>query len=109
MDDGERDLNPAEFVAAQAAGESWQLIDVREQWEYDLAHVEPSLLIPMSELHTRVQELEREQPVAVICHSGIRSAQVAAWLRHLGFRRVANISGGIDAWSLTVDGSIPRY
>ena len=109
MKDVDADLRPVEFVAATAAGEAWQLIDVREQWEYDLAHVETAVLMPMSELHTRVQELERELPVAVLCHSGIRSARVAAWLRNLGFARVANITGGIEAWSLTVDESIPRY
>ena len=109
MKDVDDDLRPAEFVAATAGGETWQLIDVREPWEYELAHVEAALLMPMSELHTRVQELEQDVPVAVLCHSGIRSARVAAWLRNLGFARVANITGGIDAWSVTVDESIPRY
>ncbi len=65
--------------------------------------------MPMSELHRRVGELEKSVPVAVLCHSGIRSAQVAGWLRQLGFTEVANVMGGIDAWSLTVDPRIPRY
>lgn len=109
MQDQESDLNPAEFVAATAAGEDWQLIDVREPWEHDIAAVEAAVLMPMSEIHMRVEELAREKPVAVLCHSGIRSARVAAWLKILGFARVANITGGIDAWSVTVDTSIPRY
>ena len=65
--------------------------------------------MPMSQIHTRVEELDKHVPIAVLCHSGIRSAQVAAWLRQLGFERVANITGGIDAWSVTVDPSVPRY
>lgn len=109
MRDAESDLSPADFVARSDAGETWQLIDVREPWETELACVQAATLMPMSEIHTRVEELDKQMPVAVLCHSGIRSAQVAAWLRHLGFERVANIAGGIDAWSVTVDASIPRY
>lgn len=109
MQTHETDLRPAEFVAATAAGEAWQLVDVRESWELDLASVASAVHMPMSEIHVRVQELARETPVAVLCHSGIRSAHVAAWLRIMGFARVANITGGIDAWSTTVDESIPRY
>ncbi len=109
MEDLESDLDPAEFVAATNAGELWQLIDVRESWEHEIARVDSAVLMPMSEIHSRVQELAPETPVAVLCHSGIRSARVAAWLKVLGFTRVANITGGIDAWSETVDDTIPRY
>lgn len=109
MQDLESDLHPAEFIAATHAGEDWQLVDVREPWEHHIANVDAAMLMPMSEIHARVQELAKQTPVAVLCHSGIRSARVAAWLRVLGFARVANITGGIDAWSLTVDESIPRY
>ncbi len=109
MRDADSDLTPRAFVARRNAGEAWQLIDVRERWEAVLACVDEATLMPMSEIHTRVQELEKAVPVAVLCHSGIRSAQVAGWLRQLGFDRVANITGGIDAWSVTVDQGIPRY
>lgn len=109
MRDANNDLTPEAFVARRNAGEAWQLIDVRERWEHGLAAVDYATLMPMSELHIRVQELAKAVPVAVLCHSGIRSAQVAGWLRQLGFDRVANISGGIDAWSVTVDKGIPRY
>ncbi len=109
MRDVESDLTPEAFVERKDAGEEWQLIDVRELWEHELASVSYATLMPMSEIHTRVQELEKALPVAVLCHSGIRSAQVAAWLRQLGFGPVANITGGIDLWSVTVDQEIPRY
>lgn len=109
MRHADSDLTPEAFVARRNAGESWQLIDVRERWEHGFANVAFATLMPMSEIHTRVQELEKAVPVAVLCHSGIRSAQVAGWLRQLGFGTVANITGGIDAWSVTVDDQIPRY
>jgi len=109
MGDATPDLSPAEFITRSDAGELWQLIDVREGWEVELARIETATPMPMSEIHSRVEELDKQVPIAVLCHSGIRSAQVAAWLRHLGFERVANITGGIDAWAATVDTSIPRY
>ncbi|MEM8816374.1 MAG: rhodanese-like domain-containing protein [Pseudomonadota bacterium] len=103
------DLSPRELLERQRAGESWQLLDVREAWEIEIAKVESAVTIRMSEIQGRMQELDSDVPVAVLCHSGIRSAQVAAWLKIAGFRRVANVTGGIDSWSLTVDASIPRY
>ena len=107
--DDKPDLSPSELLARQAAGERWQLLDVREPWEIGLASVDAAVCIPMGEIAARLSELDPKLPVAVLCHSGIRSAQVAAALRNTGFRRVANVTGGIDAWSLTVDPSIPRY
>jgi rhodanese-related sulfurtransferase len=109
MRESESDLTPKAFVSRRDAGETWQLIDVREHWEVALASVDGATVMPMSELHRRVGELEKSVPVAVLCHSGIRSAQVAGWLRQLGFAEVANVIGGIDAWSTTVDPRIPRY
>jgi rhodanese-related sulfurtransferase len=109
MRDSKSDLTPEALVSRRDAGEIWQIIDVREHWEVALARVEFATVMPMSEIHRRVAELEKSVPVAVLCHSGIRSAQVAGWLRQLGFAEVANITGGIDAWSVTVDPAIPRY
>jgi rhodanese-related sulfurtransferase len=109
MHDNAQDLTPAEYVERTVRGETWLLIDVREPWEHALASVAEAMLIPMGDVPARVEELDRSLPVAVLCHSGIRSAQVAGWLRYQGFDRVANIEGGIDAWSITVDASIPRY
>ncbi len=109
MRDRNSDLTPEAFLSRCNAGENWQLIDVRETWEIELASVTSAVVMPISEIHSRVEELDKTVPVAVLCHSGIRSAQVVGWLRQLGFAEVANITGGIDAWSLTVDPSIPRY
>lgn len=103
------ELEPAAFVERRLSGELWQLLDVREAWELELAGVPGAVHIPMSEVSGRHAELERDRPVAVLCHSGIRSARVAAYLLAQGYTRVANITGGIDAWSTQVDPSVPRY
>jgi rhodanese-related sulfurtransferase len=108
------EMAPADLVARCRAGELWQLLDVREPWEVAIACIKeadqmPTKNIPMSEIPARYTELQGSQPIAVLCHSGGRSARVAGFLVQQGFSRVANVSGGIDAWSSEVDSSIPRY
>ena len=103
------DITPAEFVGRRDSGELWQLLDVREAWEIDIASIEQTIDIPMAELPARVAELDASQSVAVVCHSGGRSSEVANYLEQSGFDHVANIVGGIDAWSVNIDDSIPRY
>jgi rhodanese-related sulfurtransferase len=102
-------LTPAEFMRRKAAGELWQLVDVREPWEIELASVAHTIHIPMGEIPSRHTELDPSKPVAVLCHSGGRSARVAAYLAQQGYPRVANIEGGIDAWAQHLDPGIPRY
>ncbi len=103
---------PAWLQAACADGQPL-LLDVREPAEWRLAtvHVEGAELLqmPMYSIPPRLHELDPARPVAVLCHHGGRSMQVAMFLLQRGFTRVANIAGGIDAWSLQVDPSIPRY
>ena len=85
------------------------LLDVRELAEYQIARIENSLLIPLGQLSNNLTKLAREQPLAVICHHGIRSQQAAEYLAFCGFSQVYNVSGGIDAWSLQCDKSVSRY
>ena len=89
------------------------VLDVREPDELQLAGIRPDgfelLVIPMNDIPARMAELEPERPVAVLCHRGARSQRVAMYLASNGFDTVANIAGGIDAWSLERDGSVPRY
>jgi rhodanese-related sulfurtransferase len=86
------------------------LLDVREPWEYQTAHIEPSTLIPMNDIPARAhQELDEESPILVLCHHGMRSLSVASWLRQQGFDKAQSVSGGIDAWSSTIDPTVPRY
>lgn len=84
------------------------LLDVREPWEFDLARIEGSELIPMSQLGTRFTELDPGAETVVICHHGNRSLYVARGLQHAGFEKVLNLEGGLDAYS-SVDESVPRY
>lgn len=104
-----KDIAPRDFVEHQAGDAGWQLLDVREDWECDIARVPDSISIPMGEIPARIGELDPGKPIAVLCHSGVRSARVAAFLADRGFETVANIAGGIDAWSTDVDAGIPRY
>ncbi len=103
------DLSPTELVERRDRGELWQILDVREPWEIEIANIPDTVAIPMEQILTRMDELDPLQPVAVLCHSGGRSAQVAAMLVQSGFTEVANIAGGIDAWSLELDSTLPRY
>lgn len=102
-------LTPAELLERRNSGELWRLLDVREPWEIRIASVSGAALIPMRELPGRLAELDTAEAVAILCHSGVRSAKVADWLVDSGFATVANVTGGIDAWSTEVDASIPRY
>ena len=86
------------------------LLDVREPWEYATAHIPNSTLIPMNDIPARAfNELDEDQPIAVLCHHGARSLSVANWLRQQGFGKAQSVSGGIDLWSRAIDPSIPRY
>lgn len=103
------EMSPQELYAALNADEAWQLLDVREDWEISIAAIAGSVNIPMAEIPARHTTLAQARPVAVICHSGVRSGKVADFLVQQGFERVANVIGGIEAWSLTVDSELPRY
>ena len=113
-----RELRGAELIerVAAAAGTAtppWLLLDVREPWECALASIRldgaASLALPIDEVPARLAELDPAQPVACICHHGVRSAQVVAFLERRGFGAVYNLAGGIDAWSAEVDPGVARY
>ena len=86
-----------------------RLLDVRTCEEYELAHIDGALLVPMNEIPARINELDPEANWVVVCHHGFRSMQVATWLVGQGFDGVTNLQGGIDRWSLEVDSNVPRY
>lgn len=92
-------------------GTDFLLLDCREQSEHDFVQIDQAVLIPMSELQTRVSELgsDHERHIVVHCHHGGRSLRVTNWLRGLGFANAQNMTGGIDAWSTQIDASKPRY
>lgn len=85
------------------------LIDVREPHEYEYCHIVGAQLKPLGEIMTWVKELNPEAEIICHCHTGVRSMQAARYLERLGFKNVHNLKGGIDAWSVLVDPSVPRY
>lgn len=96
-------------------GEAIQIVDVREDGELALARLPlPVVHLPLSRsqhwLESLDQQLDRDRPVLVLCHAGIRSWQMGCWLiQERGYGQVWNLEGGIDAWSVEVDGGVPRY
>jgi rhodanese-related sulfurtransferase len=102
------EISPAEFVARRERGDALTLLDVREQWELDIASVPGVVHIPMGEVAERVDELDRSHEVVVLCRSGRRSLEVARFLQQNGFKAV-NLAGGVLAWSRDLDATIPAY
>jgi len=92
-----------------ASGQPFTLLDVREPFEVEMANIDGANLIPLGELPARYGELDRTREIFVFCHSGMRSERAAEFLRSAGFSKVANVAGGIDAWSEEIDSNVPRY
>jgi len=105
------ELSAAAVQSMQARGDNFLLLDVRESDEFMRARIEGSMLIPLGELKDRLAEIQnwKERQVVVHCHHGGRSAKACQLLGDAGFIRVTNMTGGIEAWSLTVDADISRY
>ena len=106
-----RQIRPEVLAKKLAAGEPVYLLDVREPWEHATSRLPDSTLIPLGELPQRIDEVEPPAgaPVVVYCHHGIRSLSGAAILEAKGFPEAYSLAGGIDAWSLLVDPTVPRY
>jgi|TARA_B100001142_G_scaffold305478_1_gene334494 rhodanese-related sulfurtransferase len=99
-------LSPQEYLVLKNEDMNWQLLDVREPWEIEIAHISGSLNIPINEINMRMNEIDKNYSIAVICHSGIRSAKVADILLENSFHKVANIEGGIHEWAENLDRSV---
>ncbi len=106
-----QEVSAADVAAAKERGDRFLLLDVREPAEWETARIEGATLIPLGELEARIGELAewREGRIVAQCHHGGRSAAACRVLAAHGFGDVANLVGGIEAWSLTVDPSVPRY
>lgn len=100
----------AKVAAVRLAGENPPvLLDVREDQELAIVAIDGAQHIPMGDIPSRLTELDPDASIICLCHHGMRSAQVAGFLVQQGFSKVANLSGGIDAWAAVVDESMPRY
>ena len=104
-------LTPGELARwrEDATREPPVLVDVREPWEFELARIEGSLLVPLGQLPSRVDELPRDRPLVLVCHTGRRSQNAAMFLAQSGFADVQNLSGGVERWAVEVDPSMRRY
>lgn len=106
------EITPAEVRRMLEAGENVRLIDVREPFEYQIAHLEGAALIPVNYVPAQLGALESQADDATLviyCHHGIRSLNVTAWLRQQGVANCMSMAGGIDRWSLEIDPATPRY
>jgi rhodanese-related sulfurtransferase len=105
---GLSEIDPIDLKRRLGKGERPLIVDVREPWEIATASIASTLNIPMGDIPSRLSELDRDRETVVMCHHGVRSAQVAMYLSRQGFERVLNLAGGINAWS-EIDPSVPRY
>lgn len=104
------EISATELKQRLDSGDDIQIIDVREQKEYDVARIPNSILIPLGQVISRVAEIDPDRDTVVHCKMGVRSARAIEALRHAGFSgNLTNLKGGITAWSNEVDPSVPKY
>src|SRR5262245_25445232 len=104
-----REISVQELEARRRRGENPLVLDVREDWELQLASIPGVVHGPMNQIPARLAEMSREAETIVMCHAGGRSMRVAQFLVNQGFSNVANLTGGISAWSQSVDATVPQY
>ena len=102
-------ISPKEFAERLEKDEDLRFIDVREPQEFEIARIEKAELLPLSRFNEWIDTLKRDEEIVVMCHHGIRSANVCMFLVREGFEKVFNLDGGIDLWSMKIDENIPRY
>lgn len=98
-----------ELKAKQDAQEKFRLIDVREPDEYRICSIPGAELKPLGQIPQWMQGLDKSEEIILQCHHGMRSQQACFFLAKNGFTKVKNLTGGIDAWSVQIDPSVPRY
>ena len=103
------EIMPREVKQRLDKGEKLYLVDVREPQEYAICHIEGSVLIPMNTVPANLQKLDTDEEVICFCHHGMRSMNVANWLRAQGVKSAKSMAGGIDRWSVEIDPKVPRY
>jgi len=106
----EYEITVTELKKLRDGGSEFTLLDVRELWEFQTAQIAGSKHMPMGDVPARFQqELDPDDHIVVVCHHGVRSMNVTAWLRQQGFERAQSLGGGIDRWSREIDPSVPLY
>ena len=102
-------LTATQLKAKIDNGDTPVLLDVREDWEYDICHLPDSLNISMGNIQQVLKQLSPAAETVVICHHGMRSYQVASYLEQNGFSNTINLEGGVDDWAKTIDPNMPQY
>jgi len=103
------EIAPKEVKERLDRGEKLLLVDVREPQEYAICRIEGATLVPMGMIPANLQKLDVDEDVICYCHHGMRSLDVANWLRSKGVNGAKSMTGGIDRWSIEIDPSVPRY
>lgn len=104
------EITSEELKSLRDVGEELTVLDVREPWEVEVARIADSKHIAMGDIPARFnQELDPDDHIVVLCHHGVRSMNVTAWLRQQGFEKVQSLQGGIDRWARQIDPSVPVY
>jgi rhodanese-related sulfurtransferase len=102
-------ITVSELKARLDAGEDIDIVDVREGWELMQSRLENIIHIPMDQIPDNAEQIAKDKPVVILCHTGRRSAQVTQWLAMQGYDNVINLAGGIAAWSREIDPDVPQY
>jgi rhodanese-related sulfurtransferase len=103
------EISPLETKQRLDRSENLLLVDVREPWEFEICRIEGAKLIPMGSIPANLQALDTDDDVICYCHHGMRSMDVAVWLRGQGVAKARSLAGGIERWSLEIDPKVPRY
>lgn len=103
------EITVGELASERASKPDLVVVDVREPHEWDICHIEGATLIPLGSLPSRLNELDGHYEIVTYCHTGVRSLHAAAFLKSAGFGNVRSLRGGIDAWTVEVDPTLPRY
>jgi rhodanese-related sulfurtransferase len=109
-----QDISPQQLAAMKDApstirANAPQLIDVREPWEHQIAHIEGAQLLPLGQIYEWAATLDKSADYVIVCHHGGRSAMACQVLASMGFNKLANLAGGIESWAICVDPNVPRY
>jgi rhodanese-related sulfurtransferase len=105
-----RQLTVLELKARLDQGnKDFTLLDVREPWELNICSMPGAISVPMRAVPARYLELPKDKEIVVVCHHGVRSQQVANYLEHMGFDKLNNLVGGINAWAREIDPKMPTY
>ena len=103
------EITVTEVHAMREKGDSFTLLDIREKWESDLVTIEGSHFVTMEEVPSKLSDFDKEKPMVIYCHTGVRSAAVTSYFLEQGFLDVKSMTGGIHAWALQIDTTLPIY